>query len=95
MDALSLAVSHGGDSDSTGSICGNILGALWGEAWLPEMLASQLEGRDTMMELADDFIYAITGGFTPNGELLSSEVSSSAPDSLFQTEAWLERYPAW
>ena len=95
MDALSLAVSHGGDSDSTGSICGNILGALWGEAWLPEMLASQLEGRDTMMELADDFIYAITGGFTPNVELLSSEVSSSAPDSLFQTEAWLERYPAW
>lgn len=31
LDALSLAVTHSGDSDSTGAICGNILGTLHGE----------------------------------------------------------------
>jgi ADP-ribosylglycohydrolase len=33
--ALLLAVNHSGDSDSTGSICGNLLGALHGETVLP------------------------------------------------------------
>jgi ADP-ribosylglycohydrolase len=65
VDALALAVSHGGDSDSTGSICGNILGALHGETWLPAELAFQVEGRGTMLELADDFIYAVRDGATP------------------------------
>ena len=68
IDALSLAVSHGGDSDSTGSICGNILGALHGETWLPETLAFQREGRGTMLELADDFVYAVARGATPKSE---------------------------
>jgi ADP-ribosylglycohydrolase len=31
LDALAFAVTHSGDSDSTGAICGNILGALHGE----------------------------------------------------------------
>ncbi|MGV9533224.1 ADP-ribosylglycohydrolase family protein [Streptosporangium sandarakinum] len=53
--ALLLAVNHSGDSDSTGAVCGNLLGALHGEAALPADWLAGLEGRDTVMELADDF----------------------------------------
>ena len=34
VDALLAAVNHSGDSDSTGSIAGNILGAALGAQWL-------------------------------------------------------------
>lgn len=51
-DALSLSVAHGGDSDSTGSICGNILGAAWGTAALPAQLVDSVEGRSTIEETA-------------------------------------------
>ncbi|TDD61191.1 ADP-ribosylglycohydrolase family protein [Kribbella antibiotica] len=56
LDALALAVTHSGDSDSTGAICGNILGALHGEAALPTELASTVEGRAVILQLADDFV---------------------------------------
>lgn len=46
VDALALAVTHSGDTDSTGAICGNILGALHGEAAVPVYLSEQVEGRD-------------------------------------------------
>ncbi|MCY0857163.1 ADP-ribosylglycohydrolase family protein [Cupriavidus sp. D39] len=49
-----LAVNHDGDSDSTGAITGNLLGALLGvEAIPPEWLAP-LELREVITELADD-----------------------------------------
>jgi ADP-ribosylglycohydrolase len=54
--ALLLAVKHSGDSDSTGSICGNLLGALGGEDAVPADWAASVEGRDTILELADDFV---------------------------------------
>ena len=44
---LLLAVNHSGDSDSTGSIAGNLLGALHGVDALPHDLLGQLEGRAT------------------------------------------------
>lgn len=53
LDALSLAVTHSGDSDSTGAICGNLLGALYGEAALPPALAATVEGRDIVLRIAD------------------------------------------
>jgi ADP-ribosylglycohydrolase len=53
--ALLLAVNHSGDSDSTGAICGNLLGAVHGETTLPTEWLTHLEGRDTIVELADDF----------------------------------------
>lgn len=51
--ALLLAVNHSGDSDSTGSICGNLLGARYGEAALPAAWLAALEGRATIARLAD------------------------------------------
>ncbi|MER5644353.1 ADP-ribosylglycohydrolase family protein [Streptosporangium sp. NPDC002524] len=52
--ALLLSVNHSGDSDSTGAVCGNLLGTLHGEAALPAGWLAHLEGRDTITELADD-----------------------------------------
>ncbi|MDT0310411.1 ADP-ribosylglycohydrolase family protein [Streptomyces sp. DSM 44917] len=77
---LLLAVNHGGDSDSTGSLCGNLLGALHGETALPAPWLAELEGRATILELADDFAMEMTQGPT-----LHSPADSSP--------AWLERYP--
>jgi ADP-ribosyl-[dinitrogen reductase] hydrolase len=50
--ALRLAVNHSGDSDSTGSICGNILGARDGVSVIPASWLSELELRDVIERLA-------------------------------------------
>ncbi len=50
------AVNHSGDSDSTGSICGNILGALNGLNCIPENYKMQIELYPMMCEIAEDLI---------------------------------------
>lgn len=52
--ALIAAVNHDGDSDSTGAVAGNILGAYLGMAGIDEKWIRDLELRDTILELADD-----------------------------------------
>jgi len=52
--ALCLAVNHDGDSDSTGAITGNILGAYLGEDGLPAGWADQVELADVIRQIADD-----------------------------------------
>ncbi|GHE05539.1 ADP-ribosylglycohydrolase family protein [Streptomyces alanosinicus] len=52
--SLLLAVNHSGDSDSTGSICGNLLGTLYGDTGLPHAWVARVEGRATIAALADD-----------------------------------------
>jgi len=49
-----LAVNHSGDSDSTGAITGNIMGALHGIGIVPQRWLGQLELRDVIDELAGD-----------------------------------------
>lgn len=68
LDALALAVSHGGDSDSTGSICGNLLGAWHGDTALPAALAFEVEGRGTILQLADDLVWELTVADQLHGE---------------------------
>jgi ADP-ribosylglycohydrolase len=68
LDALSIAVSHSGDSDSTGAICGNILGAWHGETALPPQLVFRVEGRASILELADDFVLEFTEPGRLHGE---------------------------
>ncbi|MFJ9819278.1 ADP-ribosylglycohydrolase family protein [Streptomyces sp. NPDC101151] len=53
-DALLLSVNHSGDSDSTGSICGNLLGARHGDVGLPHDWVERVEGRARIAALADD-----------------------------------------
>ena len=52
--ALIAAVNHDGDSDSTGAITGNILGACLGFNAIPEKYIEHLELRDLIIEIADD-----------------------------------------
>ena len=51
------AVNHSGDSDSTGSIAGNILGALHGVVAIPTRWLDDLELRDEIEQLARDAIH--------------------------------------
>lgn len=51
---VALAVNHGGDSDSTGSITGNILGAITGAEAIPRRWLAALELRDVIEAMADD-----------------------------------------
>jgi ADP-ribosylglycohydrolase len=50
--ALLLAVNHSGDSDSTGAICGNLLGARDGVFAIPSTWLDRLELRAVMERLA-------------------------------------------
>ncbi len=50
---LLLAVNHGGDSDSTGAIAGNIAGAVWGAGGIPANWIEPLELRDEIEKLAE------------------------------------------
>jgi ADP-ribosylglycohydrolase len=52
--AVLTAVNHDGDSDSTGAITGNILGAYLGVGAIPEEWLAVLELKDVIIELADD-----------------------------------------
>ncbi|WP_329063938.1 ADP-ribosylglycohydrolase family protein [Amycolatopsis sp. NBC_01480] len=52
---LCLSVNHSGASDSTGSVCGNLLGVLHGDVNLPWRWLSRLEGRAVIAQVADDF----------------------------------------
>jgi ADP-ribosylglycohydrolase len=60
--ALVAAANHSGDSDSTGSITGNILGAIHGVNWLDPGLLGQLEGRAAIEQIANDLDDAFGGG---------------------------------
>ncbi|MFB6813802.1 ADP-ribosylglycohydrolase family protein [Streptomyces sp. NPDC056347] len=53
-EALLLSVNHSGDSDSTGAICGNLLGARHGDVHLPASWLVATEGRAVIAEMADD-----------------------------------------
>ncbi|TCC08194.1 ADP-ribosylglycohydrolase family protein [Kribbella soli] len=82
LDALALSVTHSGDSDSTGAICGNILGALHGETALPAELVFTVEGRPVILQLADDFALEFSQGKRLHGDY--------GPHT-----AWTTRYPGW
>ncbi len=51
-EALIAAVNHNGDSDSTGAITGNILGASLGRGAIPEKFLTNLEARGAIEEIA-------------------------------------------
>ncbi len=53
---LRLAVTHGGDSDSTGAIAGNLLGAMFGPESVPTALSDELDGRGVVERVADDLV---------------------------------------
>ncbi|MFG2771646.1 ADP-ribosylglycohydrolase family protein [Streptomyces sp. NPDC048350] len=77
---LRLAVNHDGPSAVTGAVTGALLGALHGETALPPAWLAELEGRSTILELADDFAMEMT-----QGAALHSPAEAHP--------GWLARYP--
>ncbi|MDX3385503.1 ADP-ribosylglycohydrolase family protein [Streptomyces niveiscabiei] len=77
---LRLAVNHGAPSAATASVTGSLLGALHGETALPPAWLAELEGRPTLLELADDFSMEMTQGPALHNP------AGAAP-------GWLARYP--
>lgn len=56
---ICCAVNHDGDSDSTGAVAGNIIGAILGYNAIPEKYIQGLELHDLLLSVADDL-----GGFS-------------------------------
>ncbi|GAA2436628.1 ADP-ribosylglycohydrolase family protein [Streptomyces glaucus] len=77
---LCLAVNQDGPSAVAGALTGGLLGALHGETALPPAWVVELEGRPTILELADDFAMEMTQGPALHGP------SGASP-------GWLARYP--
>lgn len=53
-NAMIAAVNHGGDSDSTGAVTGNILGAAIGYEAIPQYYKDDLEMHNLILHMADD-----------------------------------------
>lgn len=51
---MRCAVNHDGDSDSTGAVAGNIIGAILGYHAIPEKYLTNLEIHDVLLSVADD-----------------------------------------
>lgn len=87
-DAIIAAVNHDGESDSTGAVCGNIMGAIYGYEAMKRKclfcpqgkeLAQSLEFSDIILTLADD-LYT------------SCIISEYAPIDTTEKRQWYDRY---
>ncbi len=87
-DAIIASVNHDGDSDSTGSVCGNIMGAIYGyehirqrNIFCPEghELEDTLELSEIILALADDL---------GSGCIIGEHVPLDTPEK----RQWYERY---
>mgnify|MGYP000212274172 CR=1 FL=1 len=56
---LCAAVNHDGDSDSTGAITGNILGAYLGIKGITSEWVEKIEMADILIQIADDLLIGI------------------------------------
>ena len=52
-DAIVASVNHSGDSDSTGAVTGNIMGALLGFSAIPDHYRKDLELIETLEDIAE------------------------------------------
>jgi ADP-ribosylglycohydrolase len=53
-EAMIASVNHAGDSDSTGAVTGNILGAALGYEAIPQHFKDDLEMHELILHMADD-----------------------------------------
>ena len=80
-EGVVMAVNLTGDSDSTGAIAGNLLGAMRGVHEVPLRWLGSLELREVLVDLADD---------------LATASAWEARDPGCGEEAyWRQRYPPW
>ena len=77
--AIVAAVNHSGDSDSTGAIAGNIMGALSGRKAIPDYYIKNLELVSVIEEIAHDLY---TGCI----------ITNNAPADTPEKELWRKKY---
>ena len=75
-----LAVNHSGDSDSTGSITGNLLGAIHGYTEIPARWIDDLEMPELIESLCRDW---------------NTLFASDTEVDLEGDKTWWHRYPGW
>ena len=80
LEAVRLAVNIDGDSDTTGSLVGQVMGATHGPGWIPAEMLRQLELRDVIETLAADA-----------GQLFWEKIDTNSE----AFNAFWERYPGW
>lgn len=78
-DALIAAVNHDGDSDSTGAVAGNIIGAIVGYDAIPDKFKQNLELHNVILAIADDL---------HQGCVISGDDEMDTPEK----RQWYERY---
>lgn len=92
-DAIIASVNHDGDSDSTGSVCGNIMGAIYGYEHIKErnifcpegkQLENTLELSEIILALADDL---------STGCIISEYDPIDTPEKRQWYERYCEAYP--
>ena len=69
-EGVLLAVNHGGDSDSTGAIAGNLLGTMHGVDAIPSTWRERVELGDLVLSVADD-LYAAPSWTREDAERLA------------------------
>jgi ADP-ribosylglycohydrolase len=67
-EGVLMAVNHGGDSDSTGALAGNLLGVRFGEQGIPVPWVKRLELRKVLLEVADDLLDCREWDLSPGAE---------------------------
>lgn len=67
---ICCAVNHDGDSDSTGAVAGNIIGAILGYSAIPAKHIENLELKDVLLSMADDL-----GGFSTSEQMTERYVN--------------------
>ena len=79
--AIRTAVNHKGDSDSTGAICGNILGAWLGkEAVEAAFDLEDLELRDVIEKMANQLFEVVEGPAEEKPEVHAPKTPPAAPE---------------
>ena len=87
-DAIIASVNHDGDSDSTGSVCGNIMGAIYGYEHIMERNIFCPEGKklEDVLELSE-IILALADDLS-TGCIISEYDTIDTPEK----RQWYERY---
>ena len=87
-DALIAAVNHDGDSDSTGAICGNIMGAIYGYEAIKRMNLFCPQGHDfeQTLELSNIILALADDLYT------SCIISEYSPIDTPEKRQWYKRY---
>jgi len=86
-EGVVMAVNISGDSDSTGAIAGNLLGAMQGAHEIPERWLAPLELREVIQEMADDLATIRAWPI--------SQHPHDTKEKIDERAYWCEKYPIY